>query len=608
MNIAYKILLIIFLSASAWALEIDAKSSNIALLPHSMLYIDKTNTLTKDEVEKGVWTKTSKEALDFGIVPDTAVWVKFTLKNNSNETLKKTLEYDNQETESILFFDGKRVIQEGMFHHVASRSSINPIFKITLAPFEKRTFYIKASCKISTMVVKLTLWNKFDFLDDDARHKLYIFLFFTVIGTLLLYNFMLYVFTSDRVYFYYISYLAAMMIFESIYLGVAQLYFFSNALSTLVTQATIGYIVMLVLPMILFTMEFLDTKRFKKLHIVLKVYLYILPFIALLSFDNFIFDLNVMLIFFPLAVVMIVSAFYSLYHGTKEAIIYLFGWSIVIISLTLSVLQSLGGYNIFEDFPYINEVAFALEALLFSIALAYRIKLLNLQKNIADKKLIHFQREEAERLEFLVAQKTEALQKAVEEKEILYRELNHRVKNNLQMVLSLIQLQISLSSSENTQKELIITKNRINSIAKLYELLYFKKSAESFKTENYFREIVHSIEENFDLDVTVEYDIQDEICIKSSIYCGLIVNELVTNSFKYAFDEKGKITLRTYKKDGYVYLYVADNGRGFVQDTTQSLGLIIVKTLTKKQLNAEVIIESDDGVKSTIYWKEDRDV
>lgn len=302
---------------------------------------------------------------------------------------------------------------------------------------------------------------------------------------------------------------------------------------------------------------------------------------------------------------MILSAFYSLYGGTKEAIVYLYGWSVVIISLTLSVLASLGGYYIFEDLAYINEGAFALEALLFSIALAYRIKLLHLQKSLADEKLIHFQKEEAERLEFLVAQKTEALQEAVEEKEILYRELNHRVKNNLQMVLSLIQLQIGLSHSKNTQKELSVTKNRINSIAKLYELLYFKKSAESFNTENYFREIVHSIGENFNLDITVEYDIQDEISIKKSIYCGLIVNELVTNSFKYAFDKKGTITLRTYKKDGYMYLYVADDGRGFKQEITESLGFIIVKTLTKKQLNAEVIIESDDGVKCTIYWKED---
>lgn len=606
MNVAVKILIIIFLSFHAWALDIDENSSNLHILSHSFIYVDETNSLSKDEVMSKNFTQTSKDSLDFGIVPNTAVWVKFTLKNTSHATIDKILEYANPETEELLFFDGESLTQEGMFHHPKDRSTLNPIFNIKLKPLEEKTFFIKAECKISTLMVKLTLWNERDFVDYDYQHKIYIFIFFTIIATLLIYNFMLYIFTGYIVYFYYIVYLVAMLFFESVYLGVAQLYFFSNVVSTFVTQATIGYIVLLVIPMTLFAMEFLHTKRFKKIHTFLNLYLYALPIVAILSFDNFLFDLNIMLIFFPLAFTLIYSGFYALAHGTKEALFYLIGWTFVIISLTLSVLQSLGGYNIFEHFRYINEVAFALEALTFSIALAYRIKLLNAQKNEADKKLLLLMQKESQDLEALVVAKTLDLQNSLEEKEILYKELNHRVKNNLQMVLSLIKLQINKTNLEATREELTVTKNRINSISKLYELLYLKNDAYLFDTETYFKKIVKSIQENFDKDVIIEYDIRDEICLKSSIYCGLIINELVTNSFKYAFEQSGIITIRTYKEGGYVYMYIADNGVGFNEGYVASLGLNIVRALTQKQLGAEVITDTSGGVKTTIFWKEEK--
>lgn len=603
MKVTLLIFINIFFSFNLFAINIDENSSALEVLSSSYIYIDKTNSLTKEEVLKKEFTQAESNNLGFGIVPNSAVWIQFTLKNITDKPLKKVLEYKNPETENLYFFDDEKIITDGMFHHQKDRKNINPNFKIKLKPYEEKTFYIKAHCKISTLIVQLIIWNETDFIINDFQHKTYIFLFFTVIATLLIYNLMIFIFTRQLAYFYYILYLCAVLFFESIYLGIAQLYFFSNALSALVTKGTIGYITILVIPMILFTREFLNTKRFKKIDRVIKAHLYVLPVVALLSYDNFIFDLNVMVIFIPLALLLISTAVYSYLHGQKAALYYLIGWSFVIISLLLSVIKSLGGYDITLYFQYINELAFSLEALLFSIALAYQIRLLSAEKNIADAKFIEFQKEEQNRLEKLIDDRTKELQDSLEEKNILYRELNHRIKNNTQMILSLIKLQLANSISQEVKDALTITKNRINSVANLYEVLYLKENTNQFETQIYFENIIKNIQENLSQKIKIEYKIDYNINTDNLIYCGIILNELATNTFKYANCKE--LIIYIYRENEHIYMIVKDDGDGFEQNKVSSLGLTIIETLVEKQLHGEMDIRSKAGTMTTIKWSDD---
>jgi len=607
MKVLLTTLFLFLFTSTLVAVDINETTSALHITPYSQMYIDESGAMSKKEVLRKEFVSVNKETLDFGVVPNIAVWIRFTLTNTTDKNLHKILEYANQETENILLFDGNTTTQEGMFYHLPTRETLNPVFEINLAPHQSKTYYVRASCKISTFIVKLTLWNKEEFIHYEHNHETLIFIFFAVIITLLLYNLMLLIFTRDIIYFHYITYLSAVLFFESIYLGVAQLYILSNELSELITKATIGYIIALVIPMILFTKAFLQTQRFPKIHRFLNMYLYGLPIIALLSFDNFLFDLNIMLIFFPLAFLMILSGFLALRKGTKEAAIYLLGWSFVIISLTLSVLQSLGGYNIFEDFRYINEVAFAAEALIFSVALAYRIRRLESEKTKLNKELLKAQQLKQEELQRLVELQTQDILSSLQEKEILYKELNHRVKNNLQMVLSLIKLQMSKVSSEETKEALSTTNNRISSISKLYELLYLSENKNFLSTKSYFGTIVRTIQSNFSREVSVIYDIRHDIDSQSAIYCGLILNELVTNSFKYAFKntQEPTITISAYMQGELACLCVEDNGEGSIETHKDSLGLTIVKTLADKQLNADLLIETDKGMKYTFLWKEE---
>ncbi|WP_373069996.1 7TM diverse intracellular signaling domain-containing protein [Sulfurimonas sp.] len=604
-----KIIYILFsllVATNLYAVNIDKYSTNIDILSKSKIYISNDLSSNKNVIKNKNFKENQKTILGFGFMPEKALWIKFSLKNTSNKVIEKTIVYENPETENIRFYDGEKTTLDGMWNMPITRETIYPTFKITLKPQEEREFYIRAYSKITTLIAKVKLYDNKDALKKDYQHKTFLFMFFASISILLIYNTMLLLFTKDRAYFYYTIYLIAVILFESIYLGVSQLYFLSNEISEVMTKATITYISMLVIPIVLFTQEFLDTSRFKTHNKIFKTYLYMIPFLCILSYDDMVLDQNIMLIFIPLGFALISVSIIALFRGVRQAKFYVLGWSVVIISLLLSVIESYGYINISTNITYMNEFAFTLEALLFSIALAHRIKILNEEKNILDAKLIAIQKDEKQKLQELVDEKTKNLKDSLDEKELLYRELNHRVKNNLAMTLSLIKLQISKSKDINTKYELSTTQNRISSIANLYENLNISKVASSESTQEYFHNIEHNIRLNFDKNISVQYDINTNLDSQKLIYCGLILNELLTNSFKYAFNDQqeGHITISLTKEDSFFILKVADNGSGFKYEQKDSLGLTIVKTLAEKQLFGTMNINSDNGTEVIIKWED----
>ncbi len=596
MKIKTIFILLLLIIKPTWALDIDSNSSNLDLLPVSSIYIDSTHTLSKEIIETQVFTINTQSILTLGFSPNSALWIKFTLKNRSNQSIKKVLEYANPLTEEIFFFDGNRTILEGTWHIAKKRFSINPTFQIILNPYEERTFYLKAHSTISTVIAQLILWNANDFTQKDSKQKNLVMLFFTILMTLLLYNSFIYFFTKDRAYLYYILYLSAIIMNESTYAGVAQLYLLSSYGSVLVTQYIMLLVAFMIVTIILFTREFLQTTQFKKLDFLLKSVLYLVPILSLLSCNNFLFNANIIVLFLPIGGLVIFVGFYAFFHGVKEAQFYIIGWSMVLVALIVTNLQTLGILNINEYVKYMNDGAFISEAFLFSIALAHRIKITN-------DKLLSFQYNEQKRLEKLVSLKTQELKASLEKEELLYRELNHRVKNNFQMILSLIKLQIFKASTPLIKEELTTIKDRINSIAHLYEMLKIKGD-KPLKSEEYFQNIVDNIKKGFDIKVTITYEIRYDLPIDKLIYCGLILNELVTNSFKYAFEQEGTVDIALYREEDSLYLTIKDNGKGYPPaNKRDSLGLTIIETLVHKQLLGKMQIHILKGVENIISWK-----
>jgi two-component sensor histidine kinase len=301
---------------------------------------------------------------------------------------------------------------------------------------------------------------------------------------------------------------------------------------------------------------------------------------------------------------LILITIYLSYKKNRQAYFILFGWFILLIAGTCMYLSSTGLFNVYSYSPYIVEIAILLEAVIFSIALADRINTLEMEKNISRNNLLKQKENENERLELMVLEKTNVLKLTLEEKELLLKELNHRVKNNMQIILSLIRLQGDKIIDADMKSIFITMENRIGSLSYLYDLLYQQDNIIDIDTYEYFNILIDGIKNSYSGEIMIFLDIKTKLKIDQAIYCGLIINELVTNSYKYAFiNQTGTIHISLCLNDGFNILEVKDNGVGYDSSKkSNTLGTILIDTLVKKQLKGTYTKNTQTGVEVKIKW------
>ncbi len=207
------------------------------------------------------------------------------------------------------------------------------------------------------------------------------------------------------------------------------------------------------------------------------------------------------------------------------------------------------------------------------------------------------------------------LQKSLTEKEILLKEIHHRVKNNLTVISDLLSLQ-SRYLDDNQAKEMFQeSRNRVLTMMKIHEKLYQSQDFTKVNFKNYLESTVNNLFKTYGINwdnITYTVDVENvSLSIEKAIPCGLIINELVTNSLKHAFSEikgkKGVIEILMYKvNDKNIELIIRDNGKGLPENInlnkTDSLGLKLVDILSKGQLDGEVSINRNGGTEFKIKF------
>ena len=206
---------------------------------------------------------------------------------------------------------------------------------------------------------------------------------------------------------------------------------------------------------------------------------------------------------------------------------------------------------------------------------------------------------------------------ALKEKEILLREVHHRVKNNLQVVSSLLNLQANKIKDIGLKETLEQSRNRIRSIALVHEKLYQSGNFAEINLREYSRSLMAELFRVYLADpakITIRTEIEDiSIPLLYAIPCGLILNEIISNSLKDAFPEKQQlktkpeifIRLKTIN-DNYLQLSAGDNGIGLPADyqvnDSSSLGLYLIHILATEQLDGEIEIDNQKGTIFTITF------
>lgn len=202
------------------------------------------------------------------------------------------------------------------------------------------------------------------------------------------------------------------------------------------------------------------------------------------------------------------------------------------------------------------------------------------------------------------------MEQSLKEKEVLLREVHHRVKNNMQVISSILNLQSSYVSDEHTLALLKESQNRIKTMAYIHESLYQNKSFTSVNFSEYVNTLVNNIVQSYAYNnekIKLRLNIEKiTLSLDSSIPAGLIINELITNAIKHAFpgSRQGTIDFGLRTENNYVFLELKDDGVGFAPgvdfENSHSLGLQLVNTLIE-QIEGQLRFKSEQNKGTEVF-------
>ncbi|MFP4179488.1 MAG: histidine kinase dimerization/phosphoacceptor domain -containing protein [Spirochaetaceae bacterium] len=218
----------------------------------------------------------------------------------------------------------------------------------------------------------------------------------------------------------------------------------------------------------------------------------------------------------------------------------------------------------------------------------------------------------------------ELIKSSLHKKETLLKEVHHRVKNNLSVIASLLNLQSSYIDNEDVKKHLIDSRNRVESMALVHDRLYISEDLSGIDLHSYIEGIVQQLLDVYlTSDTSIGYSVHSApvtVTMELAVPIGLIVNELISNSLEHAFwgyegEEKGKIEVSITEQEEFLTILVSDNGVGLPEgfdlqaDESETLGLVLSHTLAE-QIHGTLSIENaEKGVHAAVdiplaKWKD----
>jgi len=603
----FLILTLSHISLSAEAININ-QDHKISILESSDVYFDTQELNITQIIKRQLLHPYEDSNINTGML-STTIWVRFTLSNQSEHLTDKVLVLTSPLLEHITLYNTKNLHtpqHKGVYHIRKEHHTLFPYYHIKLQPHSTETYYLKVRSLLTPVDFTVILHEHEIFEYEDRFQQLTDILLIGFVLALMLYSFILYFYTKDKSYLYYSFYLFALVYQQFTYLGLTQIYFPLSFIH-IDMKIPVFKVNLLVITAALFAMHFLKTKHLKKIHFIYKTFIAVSLFEILFLSTSHFYNLYIVIftgalfIFFNLGAGII-----SYKKGNKQARLFIAGFGIVFFSYFLIILDAIGITSLMQKYQNILMFGTAFEALILSLAFADRYIILQKEKARVDARILEESTQRTTIIENEVIKKTKALNSALETKELLLKEVHHRVKNNLQIILSIIRLQQDEIEDETINEKFIDLENRINAISKTYDMLLIKENLEEIDMDEYIDSLLLDIQETIqqnNQNIDIETDIDAKIPLRESVYIGLIINELVTNAYKYAFGNEGVISISLQQDKHNFVLKIQDNGKGYnSKETERSLGLKLIHTLVYDQLEGTLEKETTHHTHYTIRF------
>jgi two-component sensor histidine kinase len=447
--------------------------------------------------------------------------------------------------------------------------------------------------------------------------------FAAAVGMLLLLSFMYSIFirSKDKIYIHYALYLFAILVFFTYQYGIL-----GDAFS-LVKQVPPAWFWIfsdfISITYLYFSQSFLDMKKKDPLlHRVFNFGIYLVSTMVVIETISYLFEIDALhSVWFkePVIAFQIIIFPFIFYRVYKQKTIlgWLFLASLIIVSVASMAGQVASTFKSVSSTNFILQSATLIDAFIFSIGIAIRFGISNKEKQQIQNDLISqlkinekIQEQNAAQLETKVIERTEALNKRNRDNELLIKEIHHRVKNNLQVVSSLLNIAERKISDENAKQPFRDSANRINSMGLIHSFLYQNENFSDIDLKKYIQQLTDLLADSFRtkyprIQILLEVG-PVKLDMDSAIEIGLIINELVTNSLKHGVYENDKpvINLSMQPEGSKLNLQVKDNGLSEGNQKINfetSFGMRMIAALTKK-LNGTMNIQQTNGFEVAIVF------
>ena len=471
---------------------------------------------------------------------------------------------------------------------------INPSFNFKIEPKEKKIIYIQFRNRVDTKSVsygevKIFTQKSFNSQNILSDYMLYFFYFGTLFF-IILFNIFLFIILRDSIYIYYVGYIFFTSIYILNYSGLA----YYIGLAPWRYQLNIS-IPLLLIFFALFSSKFLNIKYYlptinKILNTVLILLLLSIP-IILIDYDPW-FDI-ITQIATLLTPILIYASIYILIKGDIGVRYYIFA---LVVYMTSMMILSLMTQVVIANND-INHYAFVygsyFELVLFSFVLANRFH--------------KIQTKNEHRLEEKVKERTLKINGLLKEKDLLLKEVYHRVKNNFQTVVGLLGIEASQNKNQEQKEVFLKLIGRIKSMSSVHQYLLDSNNYSKIESREYLIKIINTMEqiynkENFIIEKEIDSCILE---MNQAMILAVIINEILTNAIKHHDKNSLCKIYFSFKKDkDMIILSIEDNGLGFeYSDKTDGFGLKMVKQFTTKLNDSDVKFSFESGTRFILKLK-----
>jgi len=573
---------------------------------------DKDSVYTIDEVKQKYQNdfKKLEKNVHTHILTNSSFWYRFDINNKTQEQIEKYFVFEIPWLDEIDIYifnkDEKTHYQLGDKLNFENRSIKTNLLN-QKHQFESgiSNVYIKVKTD-DPFLTPLLLLDKEQFLKKIYKSHIIEFAIFCVVVVMILFNFILYFIIKDSVYIYYVLFLSSFVFMCSSYNGFI-FQFLLNNYPLLVNWLHALGIFSFSLTGIMFTRSFLDLKT---LHPKIdKTVRFLIVIVACLIFSGFIISYHqYVTISIYVAVfygfIAIFLGLYSYLKKNKQALFFLVGTLFGVLGTIITAFNAISYIPFSWGFYKAVDFGIIFDAILLSIALANRYNILYKNLKDTEQKLLVLN----DNLEDKVETRTKQLHQQLKNRDILLKELSHRVKNNLQIITAF--LSMDMYKVDDLEGKEVLRKNlqRIKSIAILYEKFLESKDLDNICLQEYVDEIIKEFETSFSNKKVIYKLSISEVFLKSEVLIpvGLIINELLTNSLKHAFDNivNPHVNIGIENKNDEIHIHYKDNGIG--ADTTkieEGFGFKVLKSLAVHQLSGKLECFNKNGIGFNISFK-----